>query len=69
YRKISFWCLLGAMVMQAATLTPVVVEVNGNKGWIGIPGVFTIQPAAIVKRALFIGLPNALINARKQVKQ
>lgn len=69
YRKISFWFLLGAMVMQAATLTPLGVEVNGNKGWIGIPGVFTMQPAEIVKLALCIWMPNELINARKQVKK
>ena len=61
YRKISFWFLLGAMVMQAATLTPLGVEVNGNKGWIGIPGVFTMQPAEIVKLALCIWMPNELI--------
>ncbi len=58
YRKISFWFLLGAMVMQAATLTPLGVEVNGNKGWIGIRGVFTMQPAEIVKLALCIWMPN-----------
>ena len=69
YRKISFWFLLGAMVMQAATLTPLGVEVNGNKGWIGIPGVFTMQPAEIVKLALCIWMPNELINARKQVRK
>ncbi len=69
YRKISFWFLLGAMVMQAATLTPLGVEVNGNKGWIGIPGVFTMQPAEIVKLALCMDASNELINARKQVKK
>ena len=69
YRKISFWFLLGAMVMQAATLTPLGVEVNGNKGWIGIPGVFTMQPTEIVMLALCIWMPNELINARKQVKK
>ena len=57
YRKISFIMLCGAMMLQALTLTPLGVEVNGNKGWIGIKNVFTIQPAEIVKLALCVWMP------------
>ena len=69
YRRISFAFLLFAMLLQAVTLTPLGVEVNGNKGWIGIPGVFTMQPAEIVKLALCMWMPNELIHARKQVRK
>ena len=68
YRRCSFCFLLAAALLQAATLTPLGVEVNGNKGWIGIPGVFTMQPAEIVKLALCVWMPNELLNARKQVR-
>ncbi|WP_288268002.1 putative peptidoglycan glycosyltransferase FtsW [uncultured Bifidobacterium sp.] len=69
YRRFSFGFLMVAAFLQAITLTPLGVEVNGNKGWIGIPGVFTMQPAEIVKLALCVWMPNELINARKQVKK
>ena len=69
YRRFSFGFLVAAALLQAITLTPLGVEVNGNKGWIGIPGVFTMQPAEIVKLALCVWMPNELLNARKQVKE
>ena len=69
YRRISFFLLCGAMALQALTLTPLGVEVNGNKGWIGIKNVFTIQPAEIVKLALCVWMPCELIAARKRMRK
>lgn len=45
------------------------MEVNGNKGWIGIKNVFTIQPAEIVKLALCVWMPCELIRARKRLRK
>ena len=49
-----------ALFLQVLTLTPVGIEVNGNTGWIGIPGFVTLQPAEVMKLALCIWLPSAL---------
>ncbi len=69
YRQFSSVILLAAMFMQLLTLTPLGVEVNGNKGWIGIEGVFTMQPAEVVKLALCIWMPKELSDARKRVRK
>ncbi len=69
YRRFSSLILILAGAMQLMTLTPLGVEVNGNKGWIGIEGVFTMQPAEIVKLALCIWMPKELIDARKRVRK
>lgn len=58
-----------AIVLQALTLTPLGISQYGNTGWIGIEGVFTIQPAEVMKLALCIWLPKAMIDARKQRKR
>ncbi len=69
YRKCSGVFLVFALVLQFMTLTSLGVEVNGNKGWIGIPNVFTVQPAEIVKLALCIWMPGELIDAREKVRK
>ena len=69
YRKCSGAFLVFALVLQFMTLTSLGVEVNGNKGWIGIPNVFTVQPAEIVKLALCIWMPGELIDAREKVRK
>ncbi len=66
YRRFGFVVVLAAMILQALTLTPLGIEVNGNKGWIGVDGVFTMQPAEVMKLALCIWLPSAMIVARKR---
>ena len=57
------------MVLQALTLTPLGITQYGNTGWIGIPGVFTLQPAEVMKCALCIWLPSAMIAARKRYER
>ena len=57
--------VLFAMLLQLLTFTPLGVEVNGNAGWIGKRGVFTMQPAEVMKLALCIWLPAALHWAKK----
>mgnify|MGYP002520863258 CR=1 FL=1 len=69
YRRCSGAFLVFALVLQFMTLTSLGVEVNGNKGWIGIPNVFTVQPAEIVKLALCIWMPGELIDAREKVRK
>ena len=65
YRRFSFAVVLFAMLLQLLTFTPLGVEVNGNAGWIGKRGVFTMQPAEVMKLALCIWLPAALHWAKK----
>ena len=65
YRKLGFAAVIVAIFLQLLTFTPLGVEVNGNAGWIGKPGVFTMQPAEVTKLALCIWLPSALHNSKK----
>ncbi|RSX54257.1 cell division protein FtsW [Bifidobacterium goeldii] len=65
YKRLGFGALVFAIFLQMLTFTPLGVEVNGNAGWIGKPGVFTMQPAEVTKLALCIWLPSALHNAKK----
>jgi cell division protein FtsW len=60
YRRFSFPLICCAIVLQLVTLTPLGVSVNGNAGWIGIPGVFTMQPAEVVKLSLCVWMPAAV---------
>ena len=64
YRRFSFAVVLFAMLLQLLTFTPLGVEVNGNAGWIGKRGVFTMQPAEVMKLALCIWLPAACTGRR-----
>lgn len=68
YRRFGFVAVVAAGLLQALTLTPLGIEVNGNKGWIGIEGVFTMQPAEVMKLALCIWLPSALLRSRRQAR-
>lgn len=69
YRKISFWSVVFSIVLQLMTMTPLGVEVNGNKGWIGIRNVFTMQPAEVMKLALCIWMPWAILVASDHFKK
>lgn len=69
YRKISFWFVVFSIVLQLMTMTPLGVEVNGNKGWIGIRNVFTMQPAEVMKLALCIWMPWAIVTATDHFKK
>ncbi|GAA0635416.1 peptidoglycan glycosyltransferase FtsW [Bifidobacterium pullorum] len=69
YRKLGPAAIGVAMLLQALTLTPLGITQYGNTGWIGIEGVFTLQPAEVMKLALCIWMPSALIVARKRSQE
>ncbi|WP_081930312.1 peptidoglycan glycosyltransferase FtsW [Bifidobacterium bohemicum] len=64
YRKLALVFMIGSILLQLVTMTPLGVSVGGNTGWIGIGGV-TIQPAEILKLALCIWMPLELSRARE----
>lgn len=66
YRRFGAVAVGVAMLLQLLTLTPLGVTVSGNTGWIGVEGVFTLQPAEVMKLALCIWLPTALIIAKRR---
>lgn len=68
YRNISFWFVVFSIFLQLLTVTPLGVEVNGNKGWIGIPNKFTMQPAEVMKLALCLWMPWAVVLAARHYK-
>ena len=65
FRRWAFAFLGLSLFLQALTLTPLGIEVQGNTGWIGIQGLFTMQPAEFMKLALCVWLPTALEVSRK----
>lgn len=68
YRAYAKFCtplVAVAGFMQLLTLTPLGVEVNGNKGWINL-GFATFQPAELVKFVLCITLPKLLVEVGKR---
>lgn len=66
YQRFSGLFLIIAIILQLLTLTPLGVEVNGNTGWINIAGVFTMQPAEVMKLALCVWLPQAMSIAQQR---
>jgi cell division protein FtsW len=64
YRKIGLAFVIVAILLQLVTMTPLGVSVGGNTGWIGI-GSFTFQPAEVLKLALCVWMPLALLHAQK----
>ncbi|WEV63590.1 putative lipid II flippase FtsW [Bifidobacterium sp. ESL0732] len=69
YRKASFVFVVIAICLQLLTMTPIGIEVNGNKGWIGIPGLGSMQPAEFMKLALCIWMPWAVASAAKHYER
>ncbi|KFI97871.1 peptidoglycan glycosyltransferase FtsW [Bifidobacterium stellenboschense] len=66
YRKSALAVMVGALGLQALTLTPLGVGQYGNNGWIAVPGTSaTFQPAEVTKLALCVWMPSALIAARR----
>lgn len=49
--RLAYPVLIGAMILQVLPLTPLGVEINGNRNWIRV-GPVQIQPAEFVKIAL-----------------
>lgn len=66
YRRLGVVAIGIAILLQMLTLTPLGITQYGNTGWIGIAGVFTLQPAEVMKCALCVWLPTALLAARKR---
>lgn len=59
--KALAWPAVGlAACLQALVFTPLGVEVNGNRNWIGV-GSFTLQPAEFVKLALAVWCAAVLV--------
>jgi cell division protein FtsW len=63
WRRLAWPGLLAAVVLQALVLTPLGVEVQGNRSWIAL-GPVTVQPAEAVKLALVVWV--AAVLARKE---
>ncbi|MEE1296046.1 MAG: putative peptidoglycan glycosyltransferase FtsW [Bifidobacterium sp.] len=61
--KVIHIVMVAALALQFLTLTPLGIDVNGNKGWIGVGG-FTFQPAELLKLVLCVTLPIELLRAR-----
>lgn len=55
-----------ALFLQFLTLTKLGIDVNGNRGWIGV-GSLTFQPAELLKLVLCVDLPVELLRARRRV--
>ncbi|WEV53445.1 putative peptidoglycan glycosyltransferase FtsW [Bifidobacterium sp. ESL0704] len=68
YRKFSFAFVVFSIFLQLLTVTPLGIEVNGNKGWIGISNKITMQPAEVMKLALCVWMPWAVASAVKHYK-
>jgi cell division protein FtsW len=60
YRKFSGWFLAAALFLQFLTLTSLGRSSGGNSGWLQI-GPVSFQPAEIVKLALCIWMPFAIL--------
>lgn len=65
YRKTGFLFLVFGLFMQLLTFTPLGHSAGGNSGWIFIGGV-SLQPAEILKLALCIWMPEALLDSQKE---
>ncbi|MBT1175746.1 putative lipid II flippase FtsW [Bifidobacterium sp. LC6] len=59
WKRICPWMMIGAILIQALTLTPLGLDVYGNRGWLNL-GFTTIQPAEFMKFVVCIWLPGAL---------
>ncbi|TCD53966.1 cell division protein FtsW [Alloscardovia theropitheci] len=64
-RRLSTIVMFFALVLQALTLTPLGSSAGGNTGWL-ILGPLRFQPAEILKFALCLWLPHALLLAKKE---
>lgn len=65
-RIVAIFFVIG-IVLQGCTFLPGIgIEVNGNRGWIGLAG-FTFQPAEFLKLILCVALPMFLLQAKQQI--
>ena len=54
YGAFAFEIYIFAMIMMALVKTPLGIELNGARRWIGLPGNLTLQPAEITKIAVIL---------------
>lgn len=54
------WAFGAALVVQALVVTPLGVEVGGNRNWLAIPGLPQVQPSEFLKIALVLALARVL---------
>ncbi len=55
WRKWAMRLLGAALALQLLVFTPLGIDVQGNRNWIGI-GSFTAQPSEVVKLGLVLGI-------------
>lgn len=65
YRRGSLLLVVAGVMLQLLTFTVLGRSVNGNAGWIRV-GPFSMQPAELLKLALCIWMPAALVEARRR---
>ncbi len=56
WHRFAFWGYWVALGMIVLVMTPLGIEQNGAKRWLGIEGVFSFQPAEFVKIAMIVFL-------------
>ena len=68
WRRGGFVLVVAAIILQLLTFTPLGYGTSGNNGWIRI-GSQTFQPAEVMKFALCLWMPAAMINAHRRLKR
>lgn len=63
WRPLAWAAFVLALLLQAATLTPLGIEVNGSRSWVGVGGGMRVQPAEFVKVAFALWLGAVLGHA------
>jgi len=63
WKKWAVLFLGGAVVLQLLVFTPMGIEVNGNRNWIGVAG-FSLQPSEFIKLTLILWI--AMLVAKRQ---
>ena len=66
YGAFAFEIYIIAMIMMGLVKTPLGVELNGARRWIGLPGNLTLQPAEITKIAVILFISYELCRLGKK---
>ncbi len=67
YKKMAFYALIVSLFLLILVLTPLGVELNGAKRWIGLSGI-TIMPGEIAKLCVIIFVSNSLSKRINNIK-
>lgn len=68
WKRFGIWAMWIAIGLQFLTLTPLGVDVYGNRGWLNL-GFTTIQPAEFMKFAVCVWLPTSLYACKKRYRK